>query len=74
PTRGLDIGATSFVWQSMLDARARGCGLLFISSDLDEIFDISDRVVVMLSGRIVAEFRPPYDITAVGAAMTGVLG
>ncbi|KOF20132.1 ABC transporter ATP-binding protein [Ensifer adhaerens] len=73
PTRGLDIGATSFVWDAMRDAKARGCGLLFISSDLDEIFDISDRVVVMLSGRIVAEFRPPYDISAVGAAMTGVL-
>jgi len=73
PTRGLDIGATSFVWGSMRKARARGCGLLFISSDLDEIFDISDRVIVMLSGRIVAEFHPPYDIAAVGAAMTGVL-
>nr|WP_280530983.1 ATP-binding cassette domain-containing protein [Shinella yambaruensis] len=73
PTRGLDIGATSFVWESMRSARSRGCGLLFISSDLDEIFDISDRVIVMLSGRIVAQFRPPYDITAVGAAMTGVL-
>jgi len=72
PTRGLDIGATSFVWDSMRKARTRGCGLLFISSDLDEIFDISDRVIVMLSGRIVAEFRPPYDLAAVGAAMTGV--
>jgi len=71
PTRGLDIGATSFVWEAMRRARARGCGLLLISSDLDEIFDIADRVVVMLSGRIVAEFRPPYDLAAVGAAMTG---
>jgi general nucleoside transport system ATP-binding protein len=72
PTRGLDIGATSFVWDSMRKARERGCGLMFISSDLDEIFDISDRVIVMLSGCIVAEFRPPYDLAAVGAAMTGV--
>jgi len=70
PTRGLDIGATSFVWEAMRRARVRGCGLLLISSDLDEIFDIADRVVVMLSGRIVAEFRPPYDLAAVGAAMT----
>jgi simple sugar transport system ATP-binding protein len=72
PTRGLDIGATAFVWDALRKARARGCGILFVSSDLDEIFDISDRVVVMLSGRIVAEFRPPFDIAAVGAAMTGV--
>ncbi|MBC2775254.1 ATP-binding cassette domain-containing protein [Rhizobium sp. AQ_MP] len=71
PTRGLDIGATAFVWQSLRAARDRGAAILLISSDLDEIFDISDRVVVMLSGRISGEFLPPYDIHAVGAAMTG---
>ena len=71
PTRGLDVGATAFVWRSLREARARGCGVLFISSDLDELFDISDRLVVMLSGRIAAEFRPPYRLDEVGAAMTG---
>jgi simple sugar transport system ATP-binding protein len=71
PTRGLDVGATAFVWKSLRAARERGCGVLLISSDLDELFDISDRLVVMLSGRIVAEFRPPYSLSAVGAAMTG---
>jgi ABC-type uncharacterized transport system ATPase subunit len=71
PTRGLDVGATAFVWRALREARARGCGILLISSDLDELFDISDRVVVMLSGRISGEFRPPYHLGAVGAAMTG---
>jgi general nucleoside transport system ATP-binding protein len=71
PTRGLDIGATEFVWQALNEARDRGCGILFVSSDLDEIFDLADRVVVFLSGQIVAEFHPPYDIAQVGAAMTG---
>jgi len=71
PTRGLDIGATAFVWDALRKARARGCGVVFVSSDLDEIFDLADRVVVMLSGRIVAEFRPPFDLARVGAAMTG---
>jgi ABC-type uncharacterized transport system ATPase subunit len=71
PTRGLDVGATAFVWRSLREARARGCGILIISSDLDELFDISDRLVVMLSGRIAAEFRPPYRLGEVGAAMTG---
>jgi ABC-type uncharacterized transport system ATPase subunit len=52
-------------------ARDRGCGILLISSDLDELFDISDRVIVMLSGQVVGDFKAPYDITAVGAAMTG---
>ncbi len=72
PTRGLDIGATEFVWQSLRAIRARGCGVLLISSDLDELFDVSDTIVVMLSGRIAGHFSPPYDLDAIGAAMTGV--
>ncbi len=71
PTRGLDVGATAFVWRALREAKARGCGILLISSDLDELFDISDRVVVMLSGRISGEFQPPYHLGEVGAAMTG---
>ncbi len=71
PTRGLDVGATAFVWRSLREARARGCGILLISSDLDELFDISDRIVVMLSGRINGEFARPYHLGEIGAAMTG---
>jgi simple sugar transport system ATP-binding protein len=71
PTRGLDIGATAFVWSSLRAARDRGCAILLVSSDLDELFDISDRVAVMLSGAIAGEFSPPYDIGRVGAVMTG---
>jgi simple sugar transport system ATP-binding protein len=71
PSRGLDVGATAFVWKSLRDTTARGRGVLLISSDLDELFDISHRLVVMLSGRIVAEFRPPFRLSDVGAAMTG---
>jgi general nucleoside transport system ATP-binding protein len=71
PTRGLDVGATAFVWRALRQARAKGCGILLISSDLDEIFDISDRVAVMLSGRVVGIFTPPYELAAIGAAMTG---
>ncbi len=71
PTRGLDIDATGFVWHTLRHARERGCGVLVISSDLDELFAISDRIVVLLSGRVVGEFTPPYNLGAVGAAMTG---
>jgi ABC-type uncharacterized transport system ATPase subunit len=71
PTRGLDLGATAFVWQAMREARARGLGLILISSDLDELFDISDRVIVLQAGRIAGRFVPPYDLAAVGAAMVG---
>jgi simple sugar transport system ATP-binding protein len=71
PTRGLDLGATAFVWHAMREARGRGLGLILISSDLDELFDISDRVVVVQGGRIAGRFTPPYDLAAVGAAMVG---
>jgi simple sugar transport system ATP-binding protein len=71
PSRGLDVGATAFVWKALRDARAKGCGILLISSDLDELFDIADRVAVMYSGRVAGIFSPPYAIAAVGAAMTG---
>jgi ABC-type uncharacterized transport system ATPase subunit len=71
PTRGLDVGATVFVWQALREARDRGCAVILISSDLDELFDISDRVIVMLSGQIAGEFLAPFDMTRVGATMTG---
>ncbi|WP_419757863.1 ABC transporter ATP-binding protein [Acidisoma sp.] len=71
PTRGLDLGATAFVWQAMREARARGLGLILISSDLDELFDISDRVIVLQGGRVSGQFVPPYDLAGVGAAMVG---
>jgi ABC-type uncharacterized transport system ATPase subunit len=71
PTRGLDIGATAFVWKALKDARDRGCAVLLISSDLDELFDISDRIIVMLAGRIAGQFDAPFNINEIGAAMTG---
>lgn len=71
PTRGLDVGASAFVWDTLRAVRQRGCGILLVSADLDELFDISDRLVVMLAGRIVGEFQPPYDRAAIGRAMTG---
>jgi simple sugar transport system ATP-binding protein len=71
PTRGLDIGASAFVWRALRAIRDRGHAVLLISSDLDELFDISDRIVVIASGHIVAEFQPPYRLSEIGAAMTG---
>jgi ABC-type uncharacterized transport system ATPase subunit len=71
PTRGLDVGATEFVWKALRAARDRGCAIILISSDLDELFDISDRIAVMLSGRVSGLFQPPYALADIGAAMTG---
>jgi simple sugar transport system ATP-binding protein len=54
PTRGLDIAATEYVHERLLEQRARGCGILLISSELDEIRALSDRIAVMFEGKIVA--------------------
>ena len=54
PTRGLDVGSTEYVWERLLEQRARGAGVLLISSELDEIRALSDRIAVMFEGRLVA--------------------
>ena len=72
PTRGLDIGATRFVHDKMIDARDRGCGILLISADFDEILEMSDRIIVIFEGRILGEYsgkNPP--ISEISLAMTG---
>lgn len=72
PTRGLDIGATRFVHDSMIEARDRGCGVLLISADFDEILEVSDRIVVMFEGQIMGIYSgatPP--IEQISLAMAG---
>lgn len=71
PTRGLDVGGTQYVHHALVDAARKGTGIVLISSDLDELFEISHRIIVFLGGRAVTEFAPPFDIQAVGRAMTG---
>ncbi len=55
PTRGLDVGATEYVHAELLAARARGAAVLLVSEDLDELLALSDRVMVMYEGRVMAE-------------------
>ena len=72
PTRGLDIGATRFVHDTMIEARDKGCGVLLISADFDEILEVSDRIVVMFEGQIMGVFsgkNPP--IEEISLAMAG---
>jgi ABC-type uncharacterized transport system ATPase subunit len=72
PTRGVDIGAQAAIWDDIKRARRDGLGVLLISADLDELIGLSDRIEVLLRGRLVAEFDPtsvtPQDL---GEAMTG---
>ncbi len=56
PTRGLDVGAIEFVHRSLVEARDSGKAVLLLSFDLDEVLDLSDRIVVLCEGEIVGEF------------------
>ncbi|MBT52548.1 MAG: heme ABC transporter ATP-binding protein [Mameliella sp.] len=72
PTRGLDIGASEFVHSRILAAADRGRAVLLVSSELSEIFALSDRIAVMFEGRVVAVLdRADADELQVGALMNG---
>jgi len=72
PTRGVDVGAQAAIWGHIKQARRKGLAVLLISADLDELIGLSDRIEVILRGRLVGEFDPqsvtPQDL---GTAMTG---
>lgn len=74
PTRGVDVGAIEFIHHRLLEARSRGCGILLISSELDEILALSDRILVMYRGRMVAQFaRGGVSEKELGLKMGGVV-
>jgi len=73
PTRGLDVGAMEYVHQAMLDEKKLGSGVLLISDDLDEIFLLSDRIMVMYGGKIMGEMHASEaDRDTIGLWMSGV--
>ncbi len=72
PTRGIDIGATEFVRQQIIAERDNGAAILLISTDLEEIFALSDRILVMFEGRIMGEVPPDENqIERIGLMMAG---
>jgi general nucleoside transport system ATP-binding protein len=73
PTRGVDIQAIKKIHHSLLQARDRGTGILLISSELDELMKLSDRILVLYRNEIIREFsRDQFDEKTIGAAMGGV--
>lgn len=73
PTRGLDIGATEFIHQLLVNLRNQGKAILLVSADLDEILNLSDRILVMYNGEIVGSFvEGEVDEKELGYYMTGV--
>jgi general nucleoside transport system ATP-binding protein len=73
PTRGVDIGATEFIRKQLIARRNAGDGILLVSADLSEIMSLSDRILVMYTGRIMASV-PAVDATEqqLGLLMAGV--
>ncbi|MEA5070198.1 MAG: ATP-binding cassette domain-containing protein, partial [Christensenellaceae bacterium] len=74
PTRGIDVGAARLVHEQLLRLRAAGCAILLVSADLDELFKLSDSLLVMYSGRVSAYFERATDVseTEIGHYMLGV--
>lgn len=72
PTRGVDVGAQAAIWEHLRTARADGLAVLLISADLEELIGMSDRLTVILRGRLTGTYDPrsvtPEEL---GAAMTG---
>ena len=58
PTRGLDVGAIEYIHSQLVAQRDKGKGVLLVSLELDEVMNVSDRILVMFEGRIVGEFDP----------------
>ena len=72
PTRGLDVGATEHIHQQLVAERDRGCAVLLVSAELGEILALSDRVLVMFEGRILANLQQgEADEQSVGLLMAG---
>ena len=73
PTRGIDIGAQSLIWNKLRDARDNGLGVLLISADLDELIGLSDRIFVIYEGSFVKELDPEdASPELLGSYMTGL--
>jgi ABC-type uncharacterized transport system ATPase subunit len=72
PTRGVDIGATEFIYSELIAARQSGKAVLLVSADLDEILSLADRIGVMFKGRIIKELaQEGASRELVGLYMTG---
>lgn len=75
PTRGVDIGAIEFIHKRIIALRDAGKAVLLVSTELDEVMALSDRILVMCAGRITGERRPEdTDETDLGLLMAGMAG
>ncbi len=72
PTRGVDVGSIEYIHRQLVAKRDAGVGILLVSSELDEVIALADRVAVMFRGRLVGPFPTPVSKAALGLMMAGV--
>ena len=69
PTRGVDVGSANVIHRRLIELRTKDVGTLLVSAELDELLALSDRIVVMKTGRLNGEFTRPFDRSAIATAM-----
>jgi general nucleoside transport system ATP-binding protein len=72
PTRGVDVGATEFIWQRIVRERDQGTPVLIVSSELDEVIALADRIAVISAGRILGVLPADAPRDQIGLMMAGV--
>jgi len=74
PTRGLDVGAIEYIHKNIVKQRDEGKAVLLVSLELDEVMDLSDRILVMYEGEIVGELDPKKtNVQEIGLYMAGAM-
>ena len=71
PTRGIDVGSIEYIHKQLIETRNNGKGILLISTELDEILTLSDRILVIFEGQIIKEFTSNASSEEIGLAMAG---
>ena len=73
PTRGLDVSAVDSIHNLIIDQRDKGSAILLISEDLDELFKLSDKLIVMYEGKVITEIETELaTVENIGLAMAGI--
>ena len=71
PTRGIDVGSIEYIHEQLIKSRNAGKGILLVSTELEEILALSDRIIVLFRGRIIEEFGSNPEPEQIGLAMAG---
>ena len=74
PTRGIDVGATEFIRRKLVELSRSGIGVLLVSADLNEVMELSDSLIIMYGGQIVAYFEDTSELSdeEMGTYMLGL--